>query len=218
MIKFNSAETNLWWSSDLHINHINICKSTTSWTDSNRTRDFKSINQMNETIFNNINSLIKPDDHLFLLGDLLFRFKRPEDYWKFFDRINCNNIYIIYGNHDWIDSLLDLYNYPDRRTGMRIIHPKLKFQGYYLEILVNGRLICMSHYAFRVWNKSHHGSWMLYGHSHSTLPSQGKQLDVGIDSYYNMFGEYKPFSYNKINKFMEHQPLWLEDHHNKNTN
>ena len=30
--------------------------------------------------------------------------------------------------------------------------------------------IVLCHYAMRVWQKSHYGAWMLYGHSHGTLP------------------------------------------------
>ena len=45
--------------------------------------------------------------------------------------------------------------------------------------------IVLCHYAMLVWNKSHHGSWMLHGHSHGTLkyPFAAKILDVGVDSH-----------------------------------
>jgi hypothetical protein len=37
----------------------------------------------------------------------------------------------------------------------------------------------------RVWNRSHHGSWHLYGHSHGRLPEPPTLLsmDVGVDTH-----------------------------------
>src|SRR5689334_2874552 len=42
----------------------------------------------------------------------------------------------------------------------------------------------------RIWNRSHHGAWHLYGHSHSKLPAaEGSQsMDVGVDT--NAFHPY----------------------------
>ncbi|KKM71029.1 hypothetical protein LCGC14_1434810, partial [marine sediment metagenome] len=34
----------------------------------------------------------------------------------------------------------------------------------------------------RVWNKSLYKSLQLYGHSHATLKSIGKQHDIGVDN------------------------------------
>lgn len=204
-LKFKSSEKDIYWSSDLHINHAGICKSTSHWPNKDRTRDFESINKMNEAIFHGINSTVTEDSHLFLLGDLTFRFKRPEDYWRVIDRINCNNIYLIFGNHDHRDSL----SFCD--------HPKIQFLGDYLEIRVDGRLICMSHYAFRVWNQSHKGSWQLFGHSHDSIEGKGKQMDVGLESYHRLFGEYKPFNYHQVKDILDKESIWAEDYHNKTT-
>ncbi len=50
------------------------------------------------------------------------------------------------------------------------------------EISVNGQPIVLCHYAMRVSNRSHHGAWHLYGHSHGNLPEGPTSLsmDVGI--------------------------------------
>jgi hypothetical protein len=34
-----------------------------------------------------------------------------------------------------------------------------------------GQPIVLCHYAMRVWNRSHHGAWHLYGHSRGNLPA-----------------------------------------------
>jgi len=51
----------------------------------------------------------------------------------------------------------------------------------------------------RVWNKSFHGSWQLFGHSHGLLPDIGlMQMDVGVDS-----NNYAPISINMVTEIME---------------
>ena len=43
----------LFFTSDTHYGHTNICRATTRWTDAdNVTRDFKSLDHMNDTIVN----------------------------------------------------------------------------------------------------------------------------------------------------------------------
>ena len=42
------------------------------------------------------------------------------------------------------------------------------------------QLVVLCHYAMRVWDRSHYGSWHLYGHSHGNLPpwkSDSPRLD-----------------------------------------
>ena len=77
------------------------------------------------------------------------------------------------------------------------------------------QFIVMCHYGMRVWNKSHHGSWMLYGHSHDSMEHEtwGRSMDVGVDSAYRILGEYRPFNLREIKNIMEkreHNPV---DHH-----
>ena len=43
----------LFFTSDTHYGHSNICRATTNWTDSDSvTRDFKSLEHMNDTLVN----------------------------------------------------------------------------------------------------------------------------------------------------------------------
>jgi calcineurin-like phosphoesterase family protein len=61
------------------------------------------------------------------------------------------------------------------------------------------RLIVLFHYAMRVWNASHHGSWQLYGHSHGQLPDDETMLsfDVGVDCH-----DFYPISYQEVKVIM----------------
>ncbi len=69
-------------------------------------------------------------------------------------------------------------------------------------------MIVMCHYAFRVWNRSHHGSWNIFGHSHNSLPAIGKQLDVCINAH-----NYFPWHFDEIKAHMDKQVTAPVDHH-----
>ncbi len=63
----------LFFTSDTHYNHSNICRATTKWSDAdNLTRDFKSLDHMNDTLVNKINELVGENDILIHLGDWSF--------------------------------------------------------------------------------------------------------------------------------------------------
>jgi calcineurin-like phosphoesterase family protein len=65
---------------------------------------------------------------------------------------------------------------------------------------INGQYIWCSHYAHRVWNLSHHGSWHIYGHSHGSLPPIGLSWDVGVDN-----NNYFPVSFDQLSEIMKKQ-------------
>lgn len=86
--------------------------------------------------------------------------------------------------------------------------------GHFHELNVQGQKVVLSHYGSRVWNKSHRGSWLLYGHSHGSLPPLGKSVDVGVDSpWVTGKPEYRPFNYEEIKVFMDKQTPEFLDHH-----
>lgn len=148
---------------------------------------------MDETILDNINSLVQPNDELFHLGDFSFRF--PELY---LDRIKCKNIHLILGNHDKLSKV-----------------EKEMFASWTTlrEIKYRGNTFVLCHYAMRVWNKSHHGSFHLYGHSHGSLPDPGnKSFDCGVDCW-----GFKPISGDFVIDYMKDRPIHAVDHHTGST-
>ena len=62
----------------------------------------------------------------------------------------------------------------------------------------------------RVWNKSHHGAWQLYGHSHGSLPDDPNALsfDVGC-----MLFDYEPLEFEDVKKIMSNKNYKPVDHH-----
>ena len=155
-----------WVCSDTHFFHSNIIKYCQ--------RPFNSIEEMNENFIQNWNSVVKPNDTIYHLGD--FGFGSLEKLSYIFSKLNGYKI-LISGNHDK-DSLQLPWN---------LITP-------YYELKYNGQLICMMHYPIKIWNKKHHGSICLGGHSHlKTNEFKERYMDVGVDC-----NEYFPVDINKI--------------------
>lgn len=80
---------NIFFTSDTHWHHKNIidyCK-----------RPFSSVEEMDEILVQNWNSVVKPQDKIYHLGDVFFPKKTSSD--CIFSRLNGTKILIL-GNHD----------------------------------------------------------------------------------------------------------------------
>jgi calcineurin-like phosphoesterase family protein len=195
----------LYFTSDTHYNHTNICRGTTRWIDAEDiTRDFKTLDQMNDRIVNGINAEVGQDDILFHLGD--WSFGGFESIPEFRDRINCNNIHLILGNHD--------HHIERDRAGIRSIFASV---NQYLELEVNKEhSFVLMHYPIMSWNSMNDGVIHLHGHVH--LPpdrriGKGKMMDVGVDG-----NGMDPISLNKVLTLMNNRPVksgFEFDHHVK---
>ena len=157
-----------WITSDHHFGHANIIKHCA--------RPFASVEEMDEKLILNWNERIGPRDTVYHLGDLIFRSaKAPEVY---LNRLN-GRIHLIRGNHDEKTIKDCAYRFASIRDMLvyRIAHRKI--------------ILC--HYAFRLWEGSHLGTWHLYGHAHGNLPSFGLSFDVGVDCH-----DFLPWSWDEI--------------------
>lgn len=181
----------IYFSSDFHFGHVNICRGTSRWSDKSGTRPFSSLEEMNETILENLNSVVMPDDQLFFLGDFCFGDTTLTPKWR--ERIKCRDISFIRGNHD---QNIDLY-----RNSFRWIKDYFEFRHL-------GKTIVMMHYPIASWNKSHHGSLHLFGHCHGSFRPLGRSMDVGIDT-----NNFKPYSFDEIVDKLEKIPLENIGHH-----
>lgn len=198
------GETDVYFTSDLHLGHKNIVTGTTTWE--GQTRDFQTVEEHDEQIINNINARVRENDHLFMLGDFSFKGFKEDSIERFLEyraKIKCKNIYFVYGNHD----------------KMILLHPELQAMftriGHYFESKITIRetnkpnikhRFVLSHYSFRTWDGMYQGVNMLYGHSHNMLPEyindQGlalKTMDVGIDTRHDM----SPYSLDEVIAIME---------------
>ena len=144
------------------------------------TRDFDSLEKMNEELVYWINRRVAQDDILIHLGD--WSFGGFESIKTFRDRIICQNIHLVLGNHDHHiernkDNIQSIFssvnNYLDLDVSWWIAGKKKE----------HARFICM-HYPIASWNGMNDGAVHLHGHVH--LPKHlrmaaGKAMDVGVD-------------------------------------
>jgi calcineurin-like phosphoesterase family protein len=172
---------NYYFTADTHFGHTNIIKYCN--------RPFKTIEEHNEVLINNWNKVVKPNDIIYHLGDFCFKSNGPVNYLK---RLN-GQIYFIWGNHD-----AQMHKYFNK-YGTSAFSRHVYFIGDMSEITIGDQDIILNHYSMRVWNKSHYGSWHLYGHSHGQLPDDphSLSLDVGVDCH-----NYTPISFEYITELM----------------
>jgi len=139
-------------------------------------RPFESVEAMDTWLIENWNQLVKPDEIIYHLGD--FTLLGAESAREYFQSLN-GRIYIIPGGHDhrWLGK----QEYYSRSGHLVEILPPLKTIKVTLSGVEAPQFIVLCHYAMRVWDRSHYGSWHLYGHSHGNLLPLENSLDVGVD-------------------------------------
>lgn len=84
---------NTWVAADHHFSHRNIL--TFKREDGSPLRDFKTIEEHDETIIANHNAVVDPQDRVYLLGDLCFHKRNL----SILDRLN-GRLVLVKGNHD----------------------------------------------------------------------------------------------------------------------
>ena len=167
----------MFFTSDTHFDHVNIvqyCK-----------RPFQTVDEMNMTMVAKWNSVVTEQDVVYHLGD--FALGRIGNFTKWANQLN-GKIRIVPGSHDhyWLKHFaqsekiqtvapllsLEISNYPDHR---------------YKQVLV------LCHYSMQTWDRSHYGSWHLFGHSHGSLKGVGLSFDVGVDCT-----DFTPLSFEQV--------------------
>jgi calcineurin-like phosphoesterase family protein len=203
----------VWCFSDPHYNHKNICRGTTDWRlpdnsiPINQTRDFPTLDRMNSTIVDNINEVVMQDDILICLGD--WSFGGFENIQKFRDRIICEEIHLILGNHD--------HHIENNRQGCQRY---FKSVSHYNTLEYKNRAgethkFVLCHYPICSWHDMKKGVYHLFGHLHTPKQNKimnGRSMDVGMDG-----NDLKPYNINDIVRTLSGRPITFnilkDDHH-----
>lgn len=171
----------IFFTADHHFGHKNIIKYSK--------RPFKDINEMDEVLVQRWNEKISPEDDVYHLGDV--GFSSSGKLRKLLERLN-GKIYLINGNHE---------------KSAHACQTRFEWIKDYYELIIKDdefecgeQMIVLFHYAMRVWNASHWGSYHLYGHSHCSLPDNPNSLsfDVGVDCH-----DFYPLSYDEVKSIMK---------------
>lgn len=169
-----------WFTSDQHFNHANIIKHCN--------RPFKSKEEMNTVLTERWNSVVKPGDCVYHLGDAVitgYSKKHGHVVDDILSQLNGNKI-LIPGNHDSPAVLNSKY-----WSGVYRLH----------HININGQRIIMCHYPMRSWQFKAHGSWQLFGHCHGNMkvPDNEYTADVGVDCW-----DFYPVSFEQLQDKFKH--------------
>jgi calcineurin-like phosphoesterase family protein len=196
-----------WFISDTHFGHANIIRYSK--------RPLADVDAHDAQLVANWNAHVKQTDDVFHLGD--FAYGRRDGALALLRSLH-GKIHLVEGNHDSIAHQL---------RAEFAWYDKVKM------IKVGEQRIWLSHYAHRVWEKSHHGAWHLYGHSHASLPDDPNSLsfDVGVDntairlSGSPLYGtgelpdtglrpeDYRPIHFDEVAAVMSRKMFVPVDHH-----
>lgn len=152
----------IYFTSDLHLGHEAVIKY--------QNRPFANIEEMNRTLINNYNAVVKNNDTCYILGDICHHINLSMAN-EVISKLNGHKILII-GNHD------------------QIYDAKLFDEVYrYFTTSINDKYFVMFHYPILSWQKANSGFIHIHGHIHSNGEYNSKnreqhilRYDVGVDS------------------------------------
>lgn len=138
---------------DLHLGHLNAITKFDH-------RPFKTVEDQDKAIIENINKIVTSQDNLYFLGDISWY--TPSKTADLLEEIKCKNLFLLRGNHDRIAK--------DGRC-------KKLFQGIYdiKQIEDNGRQVILCHYPIMMWAGQHRGTIHIYGHVHNSKEERDYQ-------------------------------------------
>ena len=146
-----------------------------------RPRGFESVDDMSNSLIDNINEDVSEEDTLYILGDLMLNKSRQEEAVRLLRSIKCKDIHIITGNHD-TDERIKVYkqlpNVKEVTEAKRIKYGKYHFfLCHYPTMTGNLEKETLSQILIN-----------LYGHTHQKTNFYNEipfMYHVGIDSHNN---------------------------------
>ncbi len=154
---------------------------------------------MNEALVSNWNSVVKPDDHVYHLGDFCFGNVEKWNWCLEPGRLN-GHIHLIMGNHD-----------PDRVFREGTMLERFDEISYEKVLIIGGWTVILNHFPFASFsNNFDHKVMALSGHTHIGPNSGGvadfsniykpNQYDVGMDN-----NNYAPVSWEEVLRKVKYQ-------------
>lgn len=162
----------IWFTSDSHFCHGQKINEEPNGIIKYCSRPYKCFEEMNEDLIEKWNSVVKPDDIIYHLGD--FGYGRNATIEALQTILNSLNgvKYLIEGNHDKkLGSKLKGWEKISKYEEIKIFHNNDTYP------------ISMFHYPIESWNNMYYKAIHLHGHCHGTLPEYNLRLDVGVDSW-----------------------------------
>lgn len=180
--------------SDCHFGHGNVIKFDG--------RAFETVEEMEETMIENWNSVVDKEDKVYILGD--FCWSKDEAEWiRILDRLNGSQKFLVKGNHDLTNMSPTLKN---------------KFAAIYnyVEIKDNGRRVICCHYPMPFYRSNYNKNiYHLYGHVHVTLENdllkEIKELIREKDNRGNSTNNCQFYNVGCMMPYMNYTPRTLDE-------
>lgn len=169
----------IFYISDLHFGHENIIRLSH--------RPFENADEMDETMINNWNSVVKDSDTVYIGGDFCYKSGKPPKYYL--ERLNGKKV-LCTGNHD--SSLLKDKN--NRKY--------FEFIKDIIDIQDNGQRIILCHYPMVEWNGFFRNTLHFYGHIHNTKNATYEILK-NIPNCYNIGADILGFTPRTLDEIIE---------------
>ena len=129
-------------------------------------RGFNSVDEMNEAIVERHNSLVKDEDEVYVLGDLMLM--DNEKGMELFNKMK-GQFYIIRGNHD-TNARLEFYK----------TNPRVKEIVWMKDLKIKKCMFMLSHWPLVVANEGYNPVYNLHGHTHQ----KERYSDLGDHNYH----------------------------------
>lgn len=156
----------IYFIADLHFFHENMIK--------RKNRPFQNAAQMNRKLIQNWNQYVRPNDEIYILGDLSWG--GEEETRALLQQLQGKK-YLILGNHDRM--FLQNEKWQDIFVWMK----------HYYELSYEGHKFVLFHYPIEEWNGYFKGYFHLHGHQHNGEEENYQNIergylrfDVGVDA------------------------------------
>ena len=156
----------IYYTADLHLGHANVIRHCA--------RPFSDADEMDAALIANWNKKVHGNDTVYIIGDFLFRAKRPAE--EYLSALNGRK-HLIIGNHDkyWMKKV-DLTKWFESVSPM-------------LFITDNSCKATLCHYPMMTWPGVSKGCYMIYGHIHNNtvadywplIAANELMLNAGVD-------------------------------------
>lgn len=181
----DNANMIYFWS-DTHFYHEGIIRHCN--------RPFSSVEEMNESMIERWNAVVKERDTIYHLGDFGFRGGLDGKGLEIiFGRLNGNK-HLVIGNHD--------------EQNPQVLKLKWGSVSLLKKVKDSGMRAVACHYPFETWAGVLRGYFHVHGHSHGTLKRKlPRRFDVGVDVYP------EPVSFDFLNDLANTEQFLATDHH-----
>lgn len=144
---------------DLHLFHKNVTGEGTNFDN----RPFETMEEMNREIIQRWNQAVSEQDHVYIVGDFIWNFKKNKEAAREVLKTLKGNLHLIQGNHDYGTDL------PEYSSFFQEITPYKRVKDF---LYGNPQLVILSHYYMPFYENHYQGAVLLHGHSHMSAESE----------------------------------------------